>query len=580
QLQRRADLQAQIEKTTTDMGREKGAAEAEIEGLKAKYREVAAEIKKVEAVLAEKEQIEGAAARAQELEAAITVLQEAVDKAERDRERAQEEVHRIEKEIESLKQIRKDLEDDKDLRELVAKGVELQGKANEQAAAIKALSNDPETARLTAELATLKSRAAERDLYDPACTSTICAAIAEALKAKEKVPAAEEALKARTEEVTRLKAAAQAIIDAHAPEIENFRQAMRYREKWIAAEKTRLAGEIGPLGHSLQNHQQVVQGNTDIATLKRREIVTIRSAIATKKALATRLPDLRVAESRKQELNKQQAENVAAGSEKNKALNETIARFNETLAGLNETIRQIDATINYDAEAGLKDLMAEIKEIETMNLPNSDNLIERAKSRLAALKGDLDRITAAGKELTSVRVERDALASRVSHWRYLQNACGKNGLQALEIDGAAPLISSRANELLMRGYGPQYTVRIDTQDEEGREDLDIKVLSEWGTDSLKMKSGGERVWLLHAVRLAMALLNKEKSGRAWDMAFFDEVTGALDSKGAASSFMSMYQPFMALGGIKQAFFVTHQDECLSYADHILRFEPGKNPAWQ
>jgi ABC-type lipoprotein export system ATPase subunit len=77
----------------------------------------------------------------------------------------------------------------------------------------------------------------------------------------------------------------------------------------------------------------------------------------------------------------------------------------------------------------------------------------------------------------------------------------------------------------------------------------------------------------------MALLSKEKSGREWDMAFFDEITGALDSKGAADSFMKMYAPFMKIGGIRQLFFITHQNECLSYADHVLRFEAGKCPAW-
>jgi hypothetical protein len=52
-----------------------------------------------------------------------------------------------------------------------------------------------------------------------------------------------------------------------------------------------------------------------------------------------------------------------------------------------------------------------------------------------------------------------------------------------------------------------------------------------------------------------------------------------DSKGAATSFMEMYKPFMKLGGIRQLFFVTHRDECRAYADHILTFEHGENPAW-
>lgn len=55
--------------------------------------------------------------------------------------------------------------------------------------------------------------------------------------------------------------------------------------------------------------------------------------------------------------------------------------------------------------------------------------------------------------------------------------------------------------------------------------------------------------------------------------------GPLDREGAATNFMEMYRPFMRLGCIRQLFFITHREACLSYADHVLRFEAGKNPGW-
>jgi len=76
----------------------------------------------------------------------------------------------------------------------------------------------------------------------------------------------------------------------------------------------------------------------------------------------------------------------------------------------------------------------------------------------------------------------------------------------------------------------------------------------------------------------MTLLSKEKSGREFDTCFFDEIDGPLDAKGAAVNFMAMYRPFMEIGKFQQLFYITHRDECLGYADHILTFQKG-GPKW-
>jgi DNA repair exonuclease SbcCD ATPase subunit len=196
--------------------------------------------------------------------------------------------------------------------------------------------------------------------------------------------------------------------------------------------------------------------------------------------------------------------------------------------------------------------------------------IEQTKGDAAHLSAELSALDAARLELMQAEEEKGQLSRDTSEWIYLRDACGKAGLQAMEIDGAAPRITYQANQLLHRGFGPGFSVRIDTQDEEGNEIFDIKVLSEEGVESYKLKSGGEKIWLLHAVRLAMTLLNKEKSGRAFDAAFLDELDGPLDVT-AATKFMEMCRPFVELGNFKQLFYISHKDESLAYADHVLRF---------
>jgi ABC-type lipoprotein export system ATPase subunit len=82
-----------------------------------------------------------------------------------------------------------------------------------------------------------------------------------------------------------------------------------------------------------------------------------------------------------------------------------------------------------------------------------------------------------------------------------------------------------------------------------------------------------------ALRLAMTLLSKEKSGHAFQTAYADELDGALDPDNSLN-FVNMYRSFMTVGGFSDFLFISHKPSCRSMADHILTFEPGKNPEWK
>jgi ABC-type multidrug transport system ATPase subunit len=77
----------------------------------------------------------------------------------------------------------------------------------------------------------------------------------------------------------------------------------------------------------------------------------------------------------------------------------------------------------------------------------------------------------------------------------------------------------------------------------------------------------------------MTLLSKEKSGRVFETAFFDEMDGPLDPDNSLN-FIAMYQAFMKVGGFKAILFISHKPSCRNMADHILLFENGKTPSWR
>jgi len=163
------------------------------------------------------------------------------------------------------------------------------------------------------------------------------------------------------------------------------------------------------------------------------------------------------------------------------------------------------------------------------------------------------------------------VTAEVSEWSYLKTACGKKGLQALEIDAVSPTIEAYANDLLISTFGPGNTIRFETQDPDGKEVLNIVVMDPDGSETLlENKSGGEAVWILKALRLALTLLSKEKSGRDFETVLMDEEDGAL-SPANAVKFIGLYRSMMDIGGFDDCFYISHKQEAVGLANHRLIF---------
>jgi exonuclease SbcC len=200
-------------------------------------------------------------------------------------------------------------------------------------------------------------------------------------------------------------------------------------------------------------------------------------------------------------------------------------------------------------------------------------------ARLEAARVVIEKEIAAKAEIdariSALGTEHGQIVSETAEWLYLKNACSKDGLRALEIDSVAPIISGYANDLLTQTFGPQYTVKLRTQDEEtGKEVLDILTIREDGSEvNIENLSGGERVWSLKALSLAMTLISKERSGRDFKTMFCDESDGALDT-GNAINFVQMYRSLMKIADIDTCFFISHKEETIGLADHVMKFATG------
>ena len=249
-------------------------------------------------------------------------------------------------------------------------------------------------------------------------------------------------------------------------------------------------------------------------------------------------------------------------------------RFGEAAKNILSVENEIESM-----RAGLNPLLDRIiidgqKEIDALNKSKDDiewdiNFLDK---KLAVLSENLIRLEKDKDRLEEHQTQIKAVKKEIEEWSYLRDACGKNGLQALEIDGAAPLITTEANTILADAFGLDNQIKIVTQDPEtGREVFWIKVIREDGSeDDFGNLSGGQRVWIAHALSLGMTLVSKRKSGRDFRTLFMDECDGALDEKKAVD-FIKLYRAMLKTGDFDTCIFISHKPELISMADHVIDF---------
>ena len=191
---------------------------------------------------------------------------------------------------------------------------------------------------------------------------------------------------------------------------------------------------------------------------------------------------------------------------------------------------------------------------------------------------DLERRLSQVAELQRRRciVEDEGLA-----WGVLAKACGRDGLQRLEIDAAGPVVSDLANQLLRVGYGTRFSVEIVTQvstadGRDSKERFTILALdNEHGGEPRDVGdlSGGEKVVVEEAIRAALSIYVNLRNRQHIQSIFRDETTGALSPENAPK-YVAMLRKLLALSGATQCFFVTHNQDAALLADAIVHVDHG------
>lgn len=530
-LSQKTNLEARITELQDTLAREQNDADGELNALRDAYKALQAQIKENEALLTQADEINAAAEKESEINNKIELLTKTIDLTTAEIAEIQDTVHKIESRIQDNRAKKKELANDSELVRLehaIAQTVHMIKQGNGQLSVL--------------------------EVRDKECQSSTCSFIVAALKAKEELPK----LEAECADLSRQK---------------------QERAGQIERETAEIEEQLSSDEHALRLSKDNLKGRTETNTEDRKNLAVARMDLNKVKELAGKKTALAVAQSQYDSVTKQMAENATKGKElkvkwenRNADLGGSI---NDAQASLSDIERQIDTKIDIRISLINKDISESANELLVL-----ETKLNETRANIMKLEAELSSMAAVEKELKAADDEKARLQQDVAEWTYLKNACGKNGLQAMEIDGAAPIITNFANDLLTQAFGPLFAVKFRTINEEGKECLDIIVISDDGEEILLDNlSGGQRVWVLMALRLAMTLLSKEKSGRNFETFYADELDGALDPENALN-FVNMYRSFMTMGGFKDGYFISHKPSCRALADNSLMFAPGNNPVWQ
>lgn len=200
--------------------------------------------------------------------------------------------------------------------------------------------------------------------------------------------------------------------------------------------------------------------------------------------------------------------------------------------------------------------------------------VARLRGRLDAL-GNLDTLAAA------LDARRQDLGDEIAAFTLLEQAFGRTGIQALQIDAAGPEVSALCNDLLAACYGTRFTVEVVTQEETTRrgvfkEVFDLRIYDARDGGEVRTPSGlsvGERTIIHEAIGLAIALFNARRSGTPLRTLWRDECDGGLDAETAAR-YPAMLRRALEIGGFSRLYFISHRSDVASQADGTLWVRRG------
>lgn len=197
---------------------------------------------------------------------------------------------------------------------------------------------------------------------------------------------------------------------------------------------------------------------------------------------------------------------------------------------------------------------------------------DEAAKRLAHAEQRLELAKASSERLALLGDERAGVEAKLADWMRLAADLGKDGLQAMVIDGAIPELNALTNDLLHAAFGSRWTIDVRTQSSDAKGRRLLETLDVWFIDTERGReglaetlSGGEKTIVAEALSLALTAIACRQAGADRPTLIRDESAGQL-SPGKTRAWIEMMRRAADIIGVDRILFVNHNPETWELAD--------------
>lgn len=563
-ISRRNDIQKSLEQVKKDIETETQQALKELGVARDKAQLIFSQVKQHEETLKAKGEIEKAVSD-------IETLTNELAAHRTDLEKGNEVINQVTTQISGFeKQITKIKDETNTSESQISTTInELRKVRGEHQLAIEKAKSTYSTAALDAELISLRKQTEilEKRKQDTACPDVLaqCMFVTAAYTALNSIPEIESRIEVKKQDFQYIKKEREAVII----EIDNLIQG---KQESIQSIKEKAAQDINVITDQVIAQETLRDKLADKYKHLKDVIARIERIISELKPIAAKADQIKIAESQIESLTKQKETITKEGIELKTKWDNRLNNLQFRATAMAEQIKDIDNLMDNDVAARIQTIGKELSGLKT-TLETVKQKISQSELKIKDLEREALEVEKLNKELEAANDEKKVITGQMGLWLYTQLGCGKDGLRALEIDAVVPNIVYETNDLLSSSnFG---TIKIITQDPDtGKEVFRIVVIDDDGQEvPLDLRSGGQKIWPVQALRLGMTLISKRKSTFNYLTAFNDELDGPMDIENA-KRFISLYPRFMQKGGFDTCFFISHKKECVSMADYRLVFEQG------
>lgn len=207
-------------------------------------------------------------------------------------------------------------------------------------------------------------------------------------------------------------------------------------------------------------------------------------------------------------------------------------------------------------------------------ISDSQQQIATLTAEITMAKKDLSYLEQSAELIKKIKDEIKEHQNNIKDYEIIKLSFSNNGIQALELDSAAPEISIIANEILNETYGDRFRILFDTQrDTKDRRKIDDFIIKVFDANSgrdkrLDLISSGEGALIKQVLYYAFSVIRIRRTGFCFKTRFLDESDGSLDSE-TRVQYLKMIEAAHNQCKAVQTILITHSQELKELIDQKI-----------